>query len=238
MNKNPKPLIGIVAKPLTDIDMWHYTEIVDDIRLVLNNNGALAVGLLPTDRKLDFKPDEEPDTYVLTAEEKADLEDTISRLDGVVLEGGLVSNEYEEEIVRICIAKDIPVLGICSGFNNVVRALGGTVHIDANIFHNQFGSKIAHEVDLAEDSKLYDILKEQRVVVNSIHTCIALEDEIKDYKIVAKCPVDNTVEAVELEGKRFVMGIKWHPELMPSMNSIFSAFVQECAKTAKPSKLA
>ena len=48
------------------------------------------------------------------------------------------------------------------------------------------------------------------------------------YKIVAKCPLDNTVEAIELENKRFVMGIKWHPELMEDMNPIFSEFVKEC----------
>lgn len=68
------------------------------------------------------------------------------------------------------------------------------------------------------------------MIVNSIHTCIAKEDEIKEYKVVAKCPTDNTVEAIELENKRFVMGIKWHPELMEDMNPIFEEFVKECSK--------
>lgn len=66
--------------------------------------------------------------------------------------------------------------------------------------------------------------------VNSIHTYVANEDEIKEYKIVARCSDDNTVEAIELENKRFVMGIKWHPELMESMNSIIEEFVKECSK--------
>lgn len=223
-----KPIIGIVAKNVVETDMWHYMGIVDDIRLVLIKNKALAVGLLPTEKKLDFKTDEEIDNYRLSKEEKEDLEAIINNLDGVILEGGLVSNAYEEEIARICIDKNKPLLGICSGFNNMIRALNGKVHIDTNVFHNQFGSKIAHEVNVEKDSKLFKILQKEKIIVNSIHTCIANKSEIKEYKIVATCPNDNTVEAIELDNKKFIMGIKWHPELMDSMNCIFEEFVKAC----------
>lgn len=40
--------------------------------------------------------------------------------------------------------------------------------------------------------------------------------------------IDNTIEAIELENKKFVMGIKWHPELMETMNPIFAEFVRVC----------
>lgn len=223
-----KPIIGIVAKPASETDMWHYMEIVDDIRYILIKNNALAVGILPTEKKIDFKTDEDIDVYSLSNQEKLDLEQIINRLDGVILEGGLVSNAYEEEIARICITKDIPLLGICSGFNNMIRALRGQVHIDENIFHNQFEAKIAHEVIISTNSKLFQILKVEKAIVNSIHTCIALEPEIKEYEIVATCPIDNTVEAIELKGKKFIIGIKWHPELMKSMNAIFEEFVKVC----------
>lgn len=225
-----KPVIGIVGKPSIVTDMWHYMDIVDDIRYVLVKNGALVVGVLPTEKRIEFKTDEERDTYTLTDAEKEDLEELLDKLDGVILEGGLVSNQYEEEIAKICIEKDIPIMGICSGFNNLIRALGGKVHIDSSIFHNQFGAKIAHDIEILENSKLFDILKETKISVNSIHTYIAYENEIKNYKIIAKSPNDGTVEAVELENKRFVMGIKWHPELMESMNPIFAEFVKICGE--------
>lgn len=223
-----KPVIGIVGKPSMGTDMWRYMEIVDDIRLALLKNHALAVGILPTEERLDFKTDENLDAHTLSNTEKNDFLTILKKLDGVVLEGGLVSNQYEEEIAKLCIEKDIPILGICSGFNNLVRALGGTVHIDSNTFHNQFGARIAHTVKIAEGSKLFDILKKTEVNVNSIHTCIANVDEVEGYKIVATCPLDNTVEAIELADKKFVMGIKWHPELMESMNPIFAEFVKAC----------
>lgn len=225
-----KPVIGIVAKNVVDKDMWHYLEIVDEIRYKLIQNGALVIGILPTDKKLEFKDDEELDQEQLSNQEKQDLESILNRLDGVILEGGLVSNQYEEEVVKICVEKDIPLLGICSGFNNIIRALGGTVHIDSNLFHNQYGSKIAHEVEIVKDSKLYDILQSEKAIVNSIHTCICNKEEIKEYRVVATCPVDHTVEAVELEDKRFIMGIKWHPELMDNMNIIFKKFIEECSQ--------
>lgn len=223
-----KPIIGIVGKPATEIDMWHYMGIVDDIRLSLLKSGALVVGILPTDRRISFKLDEEIDQSTLSHEEKIDLENMLARLDGVVLEGGLVSNRYEEEIAKICIEKDIPILGICSGFNNLVRALDGQVRIDDSLFHNQYGSKIAHEIEIDTTSKLYGIFQQSRVIVNSIHTCIAKEGDIKGYKVVAKCPIDNNVEAIEFPEKKFVVGVKWHPELMESMQPLFDAFVCAC----------
>lgn len=216
-----KPVIGIVSKPSMVTDMWHYMEIVDDIRYVLAKNNALAVGLLPTEKKLEFKIDEELDNYNLTATEKTDLEAIIERLDGVILEGGLVSNHYEEEVAKICIEKDIPLLGICSGFNNLVRALGGKVYLDSTSLHKQYGEKIAHDIEIEKNSKLFNILKTTKLPVNSIHTYISKKEDLKGFKVAAKCPNDNTVEAIEFENKRFVMGIKWHPELMDSMNPIF-----------------
>lgn len=223
-----KPLIGIVAKPKLETDMWYYTEIVDDIRYVVIKNGGAAIGILPTNQTLTFKLDDEKDETVLTQEEIEDLHNIIDKMDGIILTGGLVSNNYEEEIARYCIEKDIPLMGICAGFNNLIRALGGKTHLDNSGLHKQYGSRIAHNIIIDKNSKLYEILKKDTIMVNSIHTYISSEDEIKEYKVVATCPIDNSVEAIELPNKKFVMGIKWHPELMPEMNEIFKSFIDNC----------
>ena len=47
-----KPVIGIVAKPSIEQDMWHYMEIVDEIRLALSKNNALALGILPPEQRI------------------------------------------------------------------------------------------------------------------------------------------------------------------------------------------
>lgn len=223
-----KPLIGIVAKPKLEADMWYYTEIVDDIRYVVIKNGGSAIGILPTNQTLTFQLDDETDKTILTQQEIEDLHNIIDKMDGVILTGGLVSNNYEEEIAAYCIEKDIPLIGICAGFNNLIRALGGKTHLDNSGLHKQYGSRIAHNITIDKNSKLYEILKKDNIMVNSIHTYISTEEEIKEYKIVATCPIDNTVEAIELPTKKFVMGIKWHPELMPEMNEIFKSFIDNC----------
>ncbi|MCI8347309.1 MAG: C26 family cysteine hydrolase domain-containing family [Bacilli bacterium] len=71
--------------------------------------------------------------------------------------------------------------------------------IDDNIFHNQFGSKIAHDIEILKNSKLFHIMNEKKLRVNSIHTCITKKEEIKKYKVAATCLLDNTVEAIELK---------------------------------------
>ncbi len=225
---NRKPLIGIVAKASIEDEMWQYLEIVEDIRVRLVRLNALVISILPPNKRLGFHK-ENP----LTEEEIKDLETIVDKCDGVILEGGLASHLYEEEIAKICIKKDIPLLGICAGFNNLVRALGGTVHIDDSAFHQKYAIPYAHNVILAEDSKLFAILKKRQFPVNSIHKGVCFEDEIKEYTITARCPVDDTIEAIELQNKKFVMGIKWHPELMEEMNPLFEAFVDVCRKNRK-----
>lgn len=227
-----KPVIGIVGKPALNKDMWSYIEIVDNIRYNIIKNDGLAMGILPPDNTLDFKLDEEEDTKTLSQQEFEDMSEILNRLDCVIFQGGLVSNQYEIEMAKYCIKNNIPVLGICAGFNVIVRALGGKVHIDDSIFHNQYGMKIAHYIDVNKDCVLYKILKKEKVIVNSIHTCIASINEVKNCYIGAVCPDDNNVEEIENMENGFIMGIKWHPELMESdeMNSIFTYFIKECSK--------
>lgn len=228
-----KPLIGIVAKPIANDyeDWWHFMGIVDDLRLRLIEQNALVAGILPTDRRLDFSMEERFDGPELKSIEKDDLVDLIKRFDGIVLEGGLNANPYEREIVKICAEQDIPLLGVCSGFNNIVTAMGGQVQHHVTKLHQQYKQDIAHSVIVQPNTKLAQILEiadNNTIMVNSIHTEVTQPDMIQNLAIAAICPDDNTVEAVELPDKKFFLGTKWHPELMPSMNKIFAEFVEAC----------
>lgn len=60
----------------------------------------------------------------------------------------------------------------------------------------------------------------------------ALDKNIKNLEISAISD-DGYVEAVELKRNKFVLGLKWHPELMleqESMNKIFEVFINVCKK--------
>lgn len=223
-----KVLIGIVGKPDNTENIWSYIEINNEIRECITKNNGLAIGILPQDSK--FKR-ENANEYILDIDEINDLEQIISRVDGVILQGGLVSNTYEQEIIKICLKKDLPLLCICGGFNNMVKALGGILKEDEVDLHNQYGKNKVHGVILKSNSKLCNIIGNEKIIVNSIHKKIATIDSIKNCNVVGICPNDNTVEAIEVPNKKFAIGIKWHLELMNNekcMNDIFKEFINSC----------
>lgn len=224
-----KVLIGIVGKPDNTSDMWSYIMINDEIKQMINKNNALAIGIMPQDTKFKRNGD---NVYSLSKEEKEDLKTILEKVDGVILQGGIVNNSYEQEIVQICLNQNKPLLCICGGFNNMVKALGGNL-VEHSEFHNKYGEEEAHKVVLNKDSYLYHILKKEDFMVNSIHNLIATSTSIKNCKITGICPMDNTVEAIEVPNKKFAIGIKWHPELMQNndlMNQLFQELINQCQK--------
>ncbi len=221
-------IIGIVGKPDNTESQWSYIEINSDIKEIINKFGALCIGIIPQDlkyKKSGFNYNK------LNEIDIDNLKDIVSRVDGIVLQGGLVSNSYEREIVRICIENDKPLLGICCGFNNMVEALNGKLYEDTLNIHNKYGIREVHEIIINKNSKLFSIIGKEKILVNSIHKKIAKRESIKHYNISAICPLDDSVEAIEIPDKKFIVGIKWHPELLQNeqcMNNIFEQFVKSC----------
>ena len=207
-----KAIIGIVGKPDQTKSLWSYTTINNEIKNKINNNNALAIGIIPQNNMDDLK-------------------EILKKVDGVILQGGIISKSYEQEIVKLCIDMDLPLLGICSGFNNMIEALGGVLYNDDNNIHQIDNDALAyHNVEINKNSKLYNIIGRDNINVNSIHKKVALPNSIKGFNISATCPIDNTVEGIELFDKRFIMGIKWHPELMEDDNNLFKSFIEACNK--------
>ena len=166
MNYKRKPIIGIVSKPNVFCDNELYTQqiVYDGLRCAILKNGGLVIGILPTQAINTFCDSDKTDTTELTKYEIEDLYHLISLCDGIVLEGGLSSASYEIEIAKYAIKNDIPLLGICAGFNNIIRARGGNPFLIENTnIHNQEDGKYAHKNIIIKDSLLYSILKEEEV---------------------------------------------------------------------------
>ena len=120
-----KPIIGIIGKvqPQHGEDIWHRIDEVDEIRYLIVKNGGIAITLLPTEATLKFNDNDIKDDTVLSEEELNDLYRQIDLCDGFILQGGLYSSNYEIEMDKRIIELDKPLIGICAGFNNILRAI-------------------------------------------------------------------------------------------------------------------
>ena len=68
--------------------------------------------------------------------------------------------------------------------------------------------------------------------VNSFHHQ-AIREVADCFAVSALSGDDNVIEAVELPGDRFVVGVQWHPEELteyPEAQKLFNRFVEAAAK--------
>ena len=228
-----KPIIGIIGKvqPQYGEDIWHRIDEVDEIRYLIVKNGGIAITLLPTEATLHFNDNDIKDDTVLSDDEKAELYRQIDLCDGFILQGGLYSSNYEIEIAKKIIELDKPLIGICAGFNNILRAIGTDVIEDKTKSHDIYDKNYRHEVSIIKNTKIYDLINKDKYNVNSIHTMIAPKEKVEGYARISSLSYDGLVESFELENKKFVVGIKWHPELMLEdefPNKLFKEFILKC----------
>jgi putative glutamine amidotransferase len=134
-----------------------------------------------------------------------------------------------------------PILGICYGLQSLNVWRTGTLvqHIENTAVNHSAGRAVefAHNVQIAPESRLASTLGATQVQVNSSHHQAA-ECAGDGLKIVAKCPDDRVIEALEgAAPDHFVLAVQWHPERTyekdePS-RKIFHEFVK-AARAWKP----
>lgn len=233
------PLIGITVNHVT-----RKNKDVEDWLLSAYPAAVMTAGGLPVMVPNEFPLDKiallikKLDGLILTG--GGDIE--TSRFNGVESDKvGGVSRERDElelQLVRQALQADLPLLGICRGLQVLNVALGGTLFTDipaqfpTTPQHN-YPSKlrprdfIAHQVTVLPGSLLSMILKLTQLDVNSRHHQ-AVKDVAEDFVISARA-ADGLIEALEIPGKRFVLGVQWHPEnLQHSMEhlALFEALIQ------------
>ena len=144
-------------------------------------------------------------------------------------------DNFEMELTRYVMENTSkPVLGICRGIQVLNVAMGGSLHIDlpdaGKLCHTLWmypRNVRSHCVQVKPDTRMSQIMGEGRGVVNSFHHQ-GLKDVAQGFIVSAVSPEDAVVEAVELPGDRFCVGVQWHPEELleyEEAQKLFAAFV-------------
>ncbi len=181
-------------------------------------------------------------------------------LDGFLFSGGADVNPrlYGEEIHNFCAeilpARDEmelsllkavlptrkPILGICRGIQLLNVGMGGTLYQDifeqlAQTFPQQHNQRLphhlpTHDVIISPDNLLYQIVKTEKLPVNSLHHQ-SVKDCAPTLTVTAKT-ASGVIEAVEKKDHPFFLGLQWHPERMWHADhfakDVFDAFVGAC----------
>ncbi len=129
-----------------------------------------------------------------------------------------------------------PILGICRGLQVMNVALGGTLYQDMQHLTKQQHYQISgddvtvHRVHLEEKTLLRRILGEEEIYTNSFH-----HQCIKELAVCLRASgrtADGVIEAVELIGHPFFVGVQWHPEHLTGghvhADRLFREFVRYC----------
>ncbi len=188
---------------------------------------------------------------VVIPPQPGDPGDVLDRIDALMLTGGndLEASLYGDEphaeaeapdperdawefaLVREAIGRDMPFLGICRGMQVMNVAFGGTLtqHLPESLgttdHRRTTGSFDGndHLVDLQDGFLAARVAGE---VVHSVpsHHHQAVDRVGEGLVLSGVSSGDGVAEAIEMPGRRFALGVQWHPEADPT-SAVIAALV-------------
>jgi len=153
-------------------------------------------------------------------------------------------------LVETCVARGIPVFGICRGFQEMNVAFGGTLHpeireLPGRMNHRMprlengdihpdidyvFGDR--HDVSLVRDGYFFNLYGKDTIRVNSLHGQGILTPGKR--VVVEGIAEDSTIEAIRIaEAPGFAVGVQWHAEYDPQRNPVNQRLFEEFGKALK-----
>lgn len=147
-------------------------------------------------------------------------------------------DRMESALIKEAMALDLPILGICRGFQVINVVLGGSlyqhlpVQLEGALAHRREEQDryAQHEVTLVQDAPLFSLLGQEVISVNSWHHqgVRTLAPSLRPMAFSS----DGLIEAFYAPDYRFIRAMQWHPEdLCPddaNSRAIFRSFIDAC----------
>ena len=148
-------------------------------------------------------------------------------------------------LIEACVARGVPLFGICRGFQEMNVAFGGSLHPEIRDLPGRMNHRMPrlengeihpdplvvfadrHEVRLAAEGFFARLLGCETIRVNSLHGQGILEPG--ERIVVEGVAEDGTIEAIRVaDAPSFALGVQWHAEYDPQSNvinrALFEAF--------------
>ncbi len=150
---------------------------------------------------------------------------------------------FEVELLRGAVERGMPVLGICRGMQLIAVALGGSLYQDlaycdtAMDFHDGSWQEQGEmpSVTVTPGTLLHEIFGEASLRVNCHHHQL-IKALGQTCRVSAVSP-DGMIEAIEVTGSPFVVGVHWHPERLGFRDQhhlkLFGALLKAAANYAQ-----
>jgi putative glutamine amidotransferase len=148
-------------------------------------------------------------------------------------------------LIETCVARGVPLFGICRGFQEMNVAFGGSLHPEIRELPGRMNHRMArlpngeihpdldvifadrHEVRLTPGGAFAKLLGTETIRVNSLHGQGILEPGKRI--VVEGIAEDDTIEAIRIaDAPGFALGVQWHAEHEADRNpvnrTLFAAF--------------
>ena len=142
--------------------------------------------------------------------------------------------QFDIEIISKALKREIPLLGICAGMQILSGMHGCKLSskiqnhskINRNHLNEVAAENYAHDI-IVENGTLLHKIAGDKMPANSRHTEGVVK--LSDKMVLAGTSDDGIIEAVEVKGAKFALGVQWHPEFfMEGPNAdIFKTLVKQ-----------